>query len=215
MSKTRKLKDALYCSVHSLLCHAASQCSLIKFKVRVEQFTWLQPGFRSYFGQNTGVSYEATISQTGPLPYLYSDTALNSVLLLLPKLQDLICSSHTTYWEATGIVSTVVAGIFFYSVNQTLHAAHLVVTHQILYTSAIISGCMPIQKARETINTAILPVGICCSFWGPYPLTGLLLWDLLCVFNGCGYWLNWVKLLNETWKESKLMYETQHTSLRK
>ena len=75
---------------------------------------------------------------------------------------------------------------FLCSVNGKIYPVHLVVTHLILFTSAIISGCMPIQKARDTINTAVLPVGICCSFRFPYPLTGLL-W---CVFRLCGYWLN-------------------------
>jgi len=65
--------------------------------------------------------------------------------------------------------------VFLYSVNGKNYPVHLVVAHLILFTSAIISGYMPIQKARDTINTAVLPVGICCSFWFPYPLTGLLL----------------------------------------
>lgn len=62
-----------------------------------------------------------------------------------------------------------------YSVNRMIYPVHLVVSRLILSMSAIISGCTPIQKARDTINTAVLPVGICCSFWFPYPLTGLLL----------------------------------------
>lgn len=70
---------------------------------------------------------------------------------------------------------------FLYSVNGKIYPVRLVVAHLILFTSAIISGCMPIQKARDAINTAVLPVGICCSFWFPFPLTGLLLWDLVCV----------------------------------
>jgi len=70
---------------------------------------------------------------------------------------------------------------FLYSVNGKTYPVHLTVTHLIPLSSAIISGCMPIQKARHTINTAVLPVGICCSFWFPYPLTSLPLWDLVCV----------------------------------
>jgi hypothetical protein len=84
--------------------------------------------------------------------------------------------------------------LFLYSVNGKIYPFRLVVTHLILFTSAIISRCMPIQKARDTINTAVLPVGICCSFWFPYPLTGLLLWDLVCV-QPLWFWLNWVKFL--------------------
>lgn len=64
-----------------------------------------------------------------------------------------------------------------YSVNRTIYPIHPVVTRLILFMGAIVSGCtsMPIQKARDTINAAVLPVGICCSFWFPHPLTGLLL----------------------------------------
>jgi len=51
-SKTRDLNKAMQRTMPSPLHHTASCSSLITFKVRVTQFTWLSPDFSTYIHHN-------------------------------------------------------------------------------------------------------------------------------------------------------------------
>jgi len=101
--------------------------------------------------------------------------------LIIPEIVSFNMQFPDHVLKAYRFCVKISSSYFLYSVNGKTYPVHLAVTHLISLTSAIISVCMPIQNARDTINTAVLPVGICCSLWFPYPLTGLLLWDLVCV----------------------------------